>query len=223
MSERMTIKICGVRTTDIALAAVEAGADYVGLVFAPRSVRCIDEAAASQVISAMDGAATAVGLFVDPDDQLDDVMALVQRLSLPAVQLHGRADRIVDRLSGVHVFRAVAFSDTWSQQMDEVDAWRERGVALAGLIVDTPDPSGVGGGTGQTLAWEPLSKALRDQPISGPVWLAGGLTPDNVVQAIAVVRPDGVDVSSGVESDRGVKDPLKIEAFCAAARSIDAS
>ena len=223
MSKQMIIKICGIRTVEMAHAAVAAGADYVGLVFVPKSVRCVDETSAAKVITEVGEDAVPVGLFVDPDDQIEQVMGLINRLGLKAVQFHGRSDLAVDRLGDVNLFRGVAFDESWSQSLDEIDAWQHRGIHIAGLIADTPDPSGIGGGTGRTFDWLSLATSLAERPIPVPLFLAGGLNPDNVADAIAAVRPEGVDVSSGVESVRGEKDPARIKAFCASVLSASGS
>ena len=221
MGRQPLIKICGVRDAETAAVAARCGADLVGLVFAPRSVRFLEESEAAAVIAALPPSVQPVGLFVDPDRDPDAVTELIERLGLPAVQLHGRAGRTARRLGPVEVWRAVPFElDRFEADVTEAEQWRAEGVAVRGLIVDTPDVTGIGGGTGRRLDAEALREILDHRPLTMPFLLAGGLNPRNVVGAIERVRPAGVDVSSGVESTRGVKDPDRIAEFCAAVRSI---
>jgi len=214
------IKICGVRTPEIADAVVDAGADALGLVFAPGSPRQVTQDEARAILRATPGSVTPVGLFVNPDDAVDDVRALADRLRLRALQFHGRADKATEAFSGSRIFRVASFD---AQGIEAALRAADRAAALepsiAALIVDTPDPDGPGGGTGSSFDWRALRDALdRADPMIRIV-LAGGLHPDNVADAVRIVRPWGVDVSSGVESSRGVKDPQRIAAFCRAARS----
>lgn len=214
---RTRIKICGVRTPEVALAAARAGADWVGLVFVDRSPRQVTVAEARAVVRALPATVDPVGLFVDaPAERVREVAAAV---GLRTVQLHGdETPEQVASLEGLRVLKAVAFNGGAN-----LEWWR--GVAnVVGLLVDTPpvDAGALPGGSGRAFDWAALARwraqAGDDLP---PMFLAGGLTPANVAEAIATVRPYGVDVSSGVESARGVKDAALIEAFCAAVREAD--
>ncbi|MFA7236972.1 MAG: phosphoribosylanthranilate isomerase [Phycisphaeraceae bacterium] len=248
MDETVKIKICGVRTAEIALAAVDGGADYVGVVFEPRSPRFVTIEQARAVAEAVKGhnfrGAEVVGLFVD--GELGVIRQVVSQVPLDRVQLHGRVDeRLVEAISPLPVVVALAFEPapgSFEKRLGRWDeAYRGRGAGsnVAAVLIDTPDPTKVGGGTGVTFDWKALRKMLdrmeepgaappevapgKDSLCPGlkkhvPIMLAGGLTPGNVSEAIEVVRPWGVDVSSGVESRRGVKDAAKVRAFCRAAR-----
>lgn len=213
------IKICGIRTPDVAAAAVEAGADMVGVVFVERSPRLVTLDEARAVAAAVSGRAEVVGLFKDAS--LDRVRQTAGRVPLSMLQLHGAlAPADVPHLRPTRWLRAVSFDpQTIEADLRAVDNLSRANENLAAVIIDTPDPSQVGGGTGRAFDWPALRQVLdRLQPRTRVV-LAGGLTPDNVAEAIAAVRPWMVDVSSGVESRRGEKDAALIQAFCEAARS----
>jgi len=207
MNQRTRIKICGLRTERDVQAAVEAGADAVGFVFAPSSPRYLEPDAAADLACILPPFVQAVGLFVD--QKATDVAAIAGDACLDLVQLHGREDRrLVEEVREQWpVIKAVRFSP------DAITLWgAETNLDL--LLVDGSD-----GGRGKTCDWAALA-AMRHQ-IKAPLMLAGGLTPDNVAEAIRTVRPYAVDVSSGVERERGVKDPALIRAFCAAVREAD--
>ncbi|MDX1565435.1 MAG: hypothetical protein R3236_08525, partial [Phycisphaeraceae bacterium] len=122
MSDRLLIKICGVRDAETATAAARCGADRVGLVFVPKSVRFLEESEAPSVIAALPPSVKPVGLFVNPDDRLEEVGALVERLGLRAVQLHGRAGRTARRLESLELWRAVPFvPDRFEADVAEVE------------------------------------------------------------------------------------------------------
>ncbi len=209
MIGRTRIKVCGLRTPGDVEAAVEAGADAVGFVFAPSSPRCIEPEAAADLACLLPPMVQAVGLFVDRPAK--EVIAIAQDASLDLVQLHGREDqRTVDAVrEHWPVIRAVRFAP------EAVDAWA-MSADIDVLLVDGSD-----GGGAQTFDWSAL--AAQRESIRVPLMIAGGLTPGNVGEAIRLVRPFAVDVSSGVESERGVKDPALIRAFCAAVREADRS
>jgi phosphoribosylanthranilate isomerase len=204
------VKICGIRTDTEALAAANAGADAIGLVFAP-SRRQIDAAAARRIAGALPPFVSRVGVVVN--EPFDRLRALIDGVRLDAVQLHG--DETAEycaavRDLGVTVIKAVPVAGA-------IDLGHLRALPIAAVLLDTHRP-GQRGGTGEAFDWRlaaPVAAAM-------PVILSGGLTPENVRAGITAVRPYGVDVSSGVESgDR--KDPSKIQAFIAAARAADAA
>lgn len=218
MSQRTEIKICGIRTAEAAEAAVEAGADYIGTVFVPGSPRLVNEAEARAVAEAVDGRAKVVALFknigrdfVPPD--FVDVLQPYGPVPLSRLQ----------RLAPVRIIKPLPYDQFILQ--DQLPMWDEQTQTMENLLavlVDTPDPTKVGGGTGKSFDWSALRAMLDEMKLNVPIALAGGLTPDNVAEAIRVVRPALVDVSSGVESQRGVKDPAKIRDFCQAARQASA-
>lgn len=198
---RLLIKICGVTHEEHIAAASESGADLVGLVLWPGSARhvTIDRALALAAYARQRTLET-VALVVDPDDALLAAAAAFDR-----VQFHGNES--CERLSAVErpTIRGFAFSP------DALARW-DACPHADWLIVD--GPQGGGGAAFDHAALAPLVSALRT-----PWLLAGGLTPATVARAIAIAKPTGVDVSSGVERVRGVKDPALIQAFCTAARS----
>lgn len=200
------VKICGIQDEGAALAAADAGANAIGLVFAP-SRRQIDAAQARRIAGALPPFVSRVGVVVN--EPLDRLRALIADARLDAVQLHG--DETPDycaaaREFGVTVIKAVPVAGP-------LDLERLRALPVSAILLDT-HRSGQRGGTGEPFDWRlaaPVAEAM-------PVILSGGLSPENVRAGIAAVRPYGVDVSSGVETD-GRKDPEKIRAFIAAARA----
>jgi len=201
---RTRIKICGITRIEDALAAAAAGADAIGLVFAdsPRRVS-IEQARA--VCVALPPFITSVGLFVDaPESRVREVLGQVP---LDLLQFHGRESPDDCRRYGRPYIRAIRMQDDVDLRT-EVQRFRE----AAGLLLDSYHPHKAGG-TGGSFDW-----ARVPPDLGKPVILAGGLTPENVARAIAVVRPYAVDVSSGVEQDKGIKDAVKIAAFIRNAR-----
>jgi phosphoribosylanthranilate isomerase len=202
------VKICGIRTEAEALMAAEAGADAIGMIFAPAR-RQIDEAQAKRIAAALPPFVAKVGVFVN--EPLDHVRALVDTVRLDAVQLHGDEtpeDCATVREWGVAVIRAI-------QVAGPLDAAALRTLPVHALLLDTYRP-GVRGGTGETFDWSHAVPVARVMPVI----LSGGLRPEFVADGVKMVRPYGVDVSSGVETD-GRKDAVKIQAFVLAARSAD--
>ncbi|GMV26376.1 MAG: N-(5'-phosphoribosyl)anthranilate isomerase [Phycisphaerae bacterium] len=208
---RTRIKICGIRDADTALQAADAGADAIGFMFYRESPRYIDPEDARSIMDALPPLVATVGVFVNPS--IEKFCDCEEVCPTNYVQLHGQEDEAMVRQCGPWLIRAVRYDPAtirsdlarWDQ-IDEVDA----------ILVD-----GSAGGQGVALDWNGLAQAA--QGISTPLFLAGGLTPDNVADAIRAVRPYAVDVSSGVESSRGVKDPALIRAFCQAVREADRS
>lgn len=196
------IKICGITSVQLAEAAVQAGADAIGVVFAEKSPRLIDRNLAQQIVNALPETVTPVGLFQNPP--LEDISGR-RGWNLPWIQLHGFEDEaFINRIEGHHILKGFRF------EADEVRRWDGfPGVDV--LLID-----GTSGGGGEPFPHEQLAEMMPG--IESPVVLAGGLTPDNVAEAIRIVKPFGVDVSSGVESSRGVKDAGMIREFCAAVR-----
>jgi len=200
------VKICGIRTEAEALMAAEAGADAIGMIFAPAR-RQIDATQARRIAAALPPFVTKVGVFVN--EPLDRVRALADTIRLDAVQLHGDEtpeDCATVREWGVTVIRAI-------QVAGPLDVASLRALPVDAVLLDTYRP-GVRGGTGETFDWAhavPLARLM-------PVILSGGLRAEFVGDGVTLVRPYGVDVSSGVETD-GRKDPAKIRAFVAAART----
>jgi len=210
------VKICGIMTPAHACTAVEAGADFLGLNFAPSSRRRISvEQACAIVAEARQAAARRttpleiVGVFVNETPAV--VNAVAAEVGLDRVQLSGHEAPSV--LSALHlpIVKAIRFDDhtddgNWIRLLD-------RAQGRLSLLVDAHVP-GSFGGAGVTADWRRTAELAHHHPL----WLAGGLTPDNVAAAIRMVRPQVVDVSSGVETG-GVKDAVKIQAFIERAKS----
>lgn len=213
------IKICGVKTPEIARKAAESGADLLGLVFYPPSPRFLSNEAAAELtasLSASGSRPALVGLFVNVG--LAEMTVQAEKYSLAYLQLSGdETPEQVAQIAQVRpVIRAVRLPGCIrpAQALQLAAPYGE--LPNVTLLLDT-HKAGLYGGTGETGDWQ----AAREIAARFPVLLAGGLTPANVAQAISQVRPWGVDVSSGVEQSGspGSKDPLKIEQFCQAARS----
>jgi phosphoribosylanthranilate isomerase len=208
------IKICGISTPDALDTAIAARADFIGLVFFAKSPRHVDPAKAAALAARAGGRSGVVGLFVDPTPEfLTSVLATVP---LDHIQLHGRETpgevAAIAARHGLPVWKAVGVR----KRADALAADRYAGAA-ARVLFDAKPPEGADlpGGNGLRIDWAVL-KGLRP---ALPWMLAGGLDPENVAEAIALTGAPAVDVSSGVESAPGLKDPARITAFCAAARS----
>ena len=220
MAQTTHIKICGIRTAEAAEAAIGAGADMVGLVFVDESPRAVPIEDAIEVARQVAGRAEVVGLF--KGNSFAEIHECISGVPLSMLQLHGpMTPDHVRELAPIHFLRAVPFRDaTFESDLRRWDEFHRHDARMVALIVDTPDPTKIGGGTGKAFDWSALRQVLDEVQPRVPIMLAGGLTPENVAEAIRVVRPWGVDVSSGVESSRGVKDMAKIRAFCQAARNV---
>ncbi len=210
----MIVKICGIKDLAAMDAALEAGADMVGLVFFPASPRHVTQAAAAELAGRARGKAKVVALSVDADDKLID--AIEASIAPDLHQLHGsetmaRVSELRAR-TGKHVMKAIPVAS--ASDLAPLAAYE----AVADWILfdaKAPKDATRPGGHGQTFDWSLLKNIKRTKP----VMLSGGIHPSNVAQAIAQVSPDAVDVSSGVESAPGVKDREKIFAFVRNARN----
>lgn len=200
------VKICGICDLATALAAVEAGADALGFVFA-ESRRRVSPELAREIISQLPPFVASVGVFVD--EAVNRVREIAGFCGLDLVQLHGLETPEYCLQVGVPVLKGIQVA----QEADLLkikpflQAQDRSPRAVRGFLLDTLVP-GQAGGTGQTFPWRLARKAGE----YGPVIVAGGLTPENVSEALAEARPFGVDVSSGVETD-GIKDANKIRQF----------
>ena len=208
-----TVKICGLSTALTLDAALEAGADMVGFVFFPKSPRHIDWATARALGRQAQGHATIVALSVDADD--DTLKRIVDVLSPDLMQLHGSETparvKEIGELFGRPTMKAIGVATR--EDLAQAELYER---VADHLLIDAKPPKGAAlpGGNGRPFDWS-LTREFRP---SVPWLLSGGLDPDTVGQAIAQSGARGVDVSSGVESAPGVKDPAKIRAFVAAAR-----
>lgn len=207
---RTRVKICGVRTPEAAVQAAEAGADAVGLMLIARSPRYVSAEQAFEILSSLPPLVSGVAVIADMT--VDAFSDLEQICPAPLVQMHGSEDDETIRRCGPGIVKAFRFDrDTIDDDLARFDAIEE----IDALLID-----GSAGGEGTAFDWSALGKAR--ERTSKPVFLAGGLDPDNVGEAIRAVRPYAVDVSSGVESAPGVKDPALMRAFCEAVREADA-
>ena len=203
------VKICGITRVEDALAAAHAGAHAIGLVFYTASPRFVDTARAREVSEHLPPFITAVGLFVDPDPE--QVRAVLREVPLQLLQFHGEESPELCASFGLPYIKGVRMAP--GRDLLQYAAVYSR---ARGLLLDTFVAGAYGGGTGLAFDWSLVPRALPLQVV-----LAGGLTPANVGDAIRAVRPWAVDVSSGVERDKGVKDAGKIAAFIRGARDAD--
>jgi indole-3-glycerol phosphate synthase/phosphoribosylanthranilate isomerase len=205
---RVAVKICGITSVEDARLSAGSGADAIGLVLWPGSPRAVSVAAARAIASALPAGVDAVGVFVDP--ARDEVARAVGEIGLDVVQLHGGEEPAQCRGLGARVWKAVGVGPGFRAE----DALRY-GDAADGILLDTRAAGGAPGGTGRAFDWS-VARALRDRiPY---LVLAGGLSAENVAEAVAAVGPDAVDVSTGVESAPGRKDARRVSAFVRAAR-----
>jgi phosphoribosylanthranilate isomerase len=218
------IKICGITNVADALATADAGADAIGLNFYRGSKRFIDADSALQIITASSGRTEPVGVFVN--ETVQAICQACREANLTTIQLHGEKRPDTIKLDiGLHdrgvstpnlsIIRAHSFGPRGMAAVYE-DMFDARGDAADAVLVDAAAP-GVYGGTGQTIDWHRLVN-YEESIGRVPLILAGGLKPENVAEAIRIVRPHAVDVASGVESSPGKKDHAKIRDFVAAAR-----
>ncbi|MBI5773110.1 MAG: phosphoribosylanthranilate isomerase [Verrucomicrobia bacterium] len=207
---RLRVKICGITNVGDALAAVDAGADALGFMFYEASPRHLTTEAAAKIIRQLPPFVAKVGVFVNAP--VEAIHRTVEACGLDTLQLHGEETpefcRQFPRLKVVKAFRIKDATSLSSLPPYETDAW----------LLDSFVP-GKPGGTGEKFNWELACEAKES---GRPVILAGGLTPENIAEAIHEVWPFGVDVSSGVESAPGKKDHARIRDFIAAVRGIEA-
>jgi phosphoribosylanthranilate isomerase len=198
------VKICGLTTVDDALRCIDAGADALGLNFWPGSPRCVNLAVAGQIIEACGDRATMVGVFVNFG--LDQVRDILQETGTSWAQLHGgEAPSMVAALLP-NAYKAIGVKDGSAIEL-------ARGYPGEHLLLDASVP-GMPGGTGRTFDWDIAATVAKERKLT----LAGGLTPDNVAEAVRAVRPFRVDVASGVESAPGRKDPDLVRRFIKAVK-----
>lgn len=205
---RTRIKICGITRAEDANAAVAAGADAIGVIFAP-SPRQVTLAQAAAALAEVPPPVARIGVFVDaPADEIAEAVRLCE---LTAVQLSGNEPPEQCDFIPVPVIKVVHVGTDFG--LEKVEPYRDHAAAL---LLDTL-VTGKAGGTSQTFDWQ----VTGDIPGWAPFFVAGGLNPANVGACIATLRPYAVDVSSGVEATSGIKDHEKIVAFCAAVRDAD--
>ncbi len=207
-----TVKICGLTSPEGIAAAVSAGARYLGFVFFAKSPRHVTPEQAAALAAEVPLGIAKVGLFVNPDDAL--LQTVLAQVPLDMIQLHGSENpaRVTEvrALTGLPVMKAAGVAEP-----RDLDALWDYGLVADMLLIDAKPPKGADlpGGNGLAFDW----RLLAGRQVLKPWLLAGGLTPENVTQALRLTRAPGVDVSSGVESAPGVKDPDRIRDFIARA------
>lgn len=200
------VKICGITNVSDALVTAEAGADMVGLMFYERSPRYITMDTAKEITRQLNPFVVKVGVFVNPPEDL--VLRAIGECGVTLLQFHGDESPEFCTQFGVMSMKAFRVRDAASLQAlsaYNTDAW----------LLDAFSADQLGG-TGATFNWD---LAVEARKVGRPIVLAGGLTPENVAEAVRKVQPFGVDVSSGVESSPAKKDAVKVRAFIEAARS----
>jgi phosphoribosylanthranilate isomerase len=200
------VKICGITNVADALAATEVGADLVGLMFYEKSPRHIALPTAKEIARQLPPFIVKTGVFVNPPEDL--VFRAIGECGLGLLQFHG--DEPPEFCTQFGVMSMKAFRVRNAESLHALAAYNTDAWLLDTYSADKP------GGTGGTFNWD---LAVEAPKLGRPVFLAGGLTPENVAEGVRRVRPFGVDVSSGVESAPGKKDPAKVKAFVAAAKA----
>ena len=214
------VKICGTTNLEDALIAVEAGADAVGFVFYEKSPRNISVEAAREIVEKLPENVEKVGVFVNEREDL--ICSVVDRSGITAVQMHGDeedphvAELVMERRPQVKILAAISMHQTNPQ--GRAMMWHPD--AVQAFLVDS-GTSSKHGGTGEVFDWDNAFPVLADIKKLGRVVAAGGMTPENVGEAMGILKPWGVDVVSGVEARPGKKDPAKVRAFVRAVREID--
>lgn len=220
MQRRTRVKICGITRAEDALAASDAGADAIGLIFWPGTPRFVTHAQARSIVAVLPAYVTVVALFVDPDART--VHETLAAVPIDVLQFHGAEPAAFCRSFGRRYVKAIPVKD----RIDLLESMSPYDDA-AGLLFDAFREGDLPGGTGRAFDWGRLTADVRAR-IAAPLILSGGLDPDNVAKAIEAVSPWGVDVSSGVEERdrngaprRGLKDRARITAFVQGVRSAD--
>jgi phosphoribosylanthranilate isomerase len=199
------VKICGLTTAEDAVRCIEAGADAIGLNFWPGSPRYVDASAALEIVQAVGDGAQTVGVFVDFG--LAQIREILRKTGIEWAQLHGdEPPELVAELLP-KAYKAIGVRDRSILEL-------ARAYPGEHLLLDASVP-GRPGGTGRTFDWAIAAEIARERKLT----LAGGLTPDNVADAVRVVKPFRVDVASGVESAPGRKDPELVRRFIEAAKN----
>ncbi|HEY8410771.1 MAG TPA: phosphoribosylanthranilate isomerase [Pyrinomonadaceae bacterium] len=205
------VKICGITNLEDALAAVDAGADALGFNFYPRSPRYISPPDAREIIDQLPPSILKVGVFVN--EELESLLRIAGEANLTALQLHGdESPEYCEQLRGKYVIKAfgAGIKFDWSA-VDRYD--------VDAIMLDTKDDL-LRGGTGRVFDWSIAHRAGQSAKSRAKLFLAGGLSPENVAAAIATVRPDAIDACSSLEQTPGKKDHERVRAFINAVRGI---
>jgi phosphoribosylanthranilate isomerase len=197
---RTRVKICGFTRTEEAVYAAQLGVDAIGLVFYPPSPRHVEIEQALSIVNALPAFTSVVALFVD--EQEDRIREILTRVPIDCLQFHGDEPAETCRIYGKRYIKAIRMQDN-----TDIDALAKQYHDADGLLLDAYHPD-TKGGTGSQFNWD-----LIPEHCSLPIILAGGLDETNAKQAVQTVRPYALDISSGVEIKKGVKDSLKMAAF----------
>ena len=194
------VKVCGITRVEDAMLAAELGASAVGFIFWPRSPRFVPPTRAAEIAAALPPSIVCVGVFVD--QPVEEMQAIGSSVPLGAVQLHGSETAAVAAALMQPVIKAVPVTCEFDPA--SLDVWP----SPVTVLLDAHDPV-KRGGTGRPIDWSLAAQAAARRP----VMLSGGLTPENVRDAIDAVRPYAIDLSSGVEASPGIKDPARLRAL----------
>lgn len=205
----VTVKICGITNVADGLAAAEAGADALGFVFCEESPRRVSLSTAAEIVNRLPPFIVRVGVFVNAPEEL--VIRAIGACGLNLLQFHGQESPEYCLQFGVMSMKA--FRIRGAESLDALEKY-----ATEAWLLDAYTPGRLGG-TGERFDWD---LAVQARARGRPIFLAGGLTPENVAEAVLHVRPYGVDVSSGVEANPGKKDHGRVRAFIAAAKGAGA-
>ena len=208
MSQRTRVKICGITRVEDALAVSRSGVDAIGLVFYAKSPRNIDANTALEICQSLPAFVTVVGLFKDADESF--VREVIKQVPIDLLQFHGsETEEFCSRFTKPYI-KAVGMVG-----QNNVSEFAQQYKSARGLLLDS-HAIGEDGGSGHVFDWGTIPGAIR-----GQITLAGGLTADNVADAIQQVKPFAIDISSGVESSGGIKDEALIKAFMNEVKRVD--
>jgi len=216
------VKICGMTNLEDALVAVEAGADAVGFVFYEKSPRCVSVETAREIVAKVPESVEKVGVFVN--EPIESVSAIADNAGLTAVQFHGNEYEdprkwSTDRRTFLCI-PAEWVAKTWRKKGTAYGSFMTLPRNLGAIMVDS-GTSEKRGGTGKPFDWKEAEAWISIMGNLNPIVIAGGLSTENVADAIGILKPWGVDVVSGVEAAPGKKDPERVRAFVRAVRDMD--